>query len=111
MYCLGIHKSKPLKGPSLHTSQIRRTDANTARSVTADVRMFHAHWLSGTSVRQTMFNLYPRNMALHDLDAVTALPHPATGIVEMPSLMRSSYHFMEAGGLYLIGGFSLRSCP
>ncbi|KAI0322894.1 sec24-like protein [Amylostereum chailletii] len=86
MYTLAIHKSKALKG----------------RNVSADVRNYSSHCMMGMSVRETMFQLYPRMMALHDLDDLIALPHPTTGIVEMPSLMRDSYQFMQAGGIYLV---------
>ncbi|THH07856.1 hypothetical protein EW146_g9184 [Bondarzewia mesenterica] len=85
MYSLAIHKSKPLK----------------ARNVSSDVRNFHAHRLSALSVRATMFYLYPRLLAIHDLDDQIALPN-AEGWVEMPSLMRASHLFMETHGIYLI---------
>ncbi|EIM88784.1 protein transporter SEC24 [Stereum hirsutum FP-91666 SS1] len=107
MYALGIHKSKPFK----------------ARSVTSDVRNFHSHKLLALGVRATMFTLYPRMLALHDLDEAIALPQPvpapavkgtATATdgdggegevvmrIDMPGMMRCSYRFMQAGGVYLI---------
>lgn len=85
MYSLAIHKSKPLK----------------ARNVSSDVRNFHAHRLSALSVRSTMFHLYPRLLAIHDLDDQIALPN-AEGWVDMPSLMRASHLFMVAHGIYLV---------
>jgi protein transport protein SEC24 len=61
-----------------------------------------------------MHYLYPRLVALHDLNTETALPQmveTSEGTVvekiRMPSCMRNSYHFMEASGLYLIGGLLL----
>lgn len=64
-----------------------------------------------------MFTLYPRMLALHDLDEAIALPQPvpaANGTatddggevvmrIDMPGMMRCSYRFMQAGGVYLIG--------
>ncbi|TFY60009.1 hypothetical protein EVG20_g7584 [Dentipellis fragilis] len=85
MYALGMHKSKPLK----------------ARNVSPDVRAYTMHRFLSSPVRYTMFHLYPRLLAIHDLDDTIALPNPDTGVIEMPSLMRDSYVFMEAGGIYL----------
>ena len=54
------------------------------------------------SVRSTMHHLYPRLLALHDLNDEIALPD-ANGRVDLPSLMRDSHLFMESHGVYLIG--------
>jgi protein transport protein SEC24 len=50
-----------------------------------------------------MYHLYPRMLAVHDLSDSIALPHPETGFVKMPSLMRGSHIFMQANGIYLVG--------
>lgn len=50
-----------------------------------------------------MHHLYPRLMALHDLDDEIALPKLDSSEVELPSLMRNSHLFMEGHGVYLIG--------
>jgi protein transport protein SEC24 len=50
-----------------------------------------------------MYRLYPRLLAVHDLDANIALPHPETGIIEVPSLMRGSHVFMQEDGIYVTG--------
>ena len=106
MYSLAIHKSKPLKGTYDPTDVILSADvcSSSARNVSSDVRNFHAHRLSALSVRSTMFHLYPRLLAIHDLDDQIALPN-AEGWVDMPSLMRASHLFMVAHGIYLVGEF------
>ena len=74
----------------------------TARNVTADVRNFYTYRILGMSARSIMHHLYPRMLALHDLNDTIALPD-ANGRVDMPSLMRDSHLFMESHGVYLIG--------
>ncbi|KAL1946226.1 hypothetical protein VTO73DRAFT_15353 [Trametes versicolor] len=85
LYILGMMKTKPLKG----------------RNVTADVRNFHAHKIMAMSTRSIMFHLYPRMLAVHDLNDEIALPD-ANGKIDLPSLMRDSHLFMESHGVYLI---------
>ncbi|KAM5536129.1 hypothetical protein V8D89_010228 [Ganoderma adspersum] len=84
LYILAMMKVKPLKG----------------RNVTADVRNYHAHKLSAMGARSVMHHLYPRMLALHDLDDTIALPDE-NGRVQLPSLMRDSHLFMESHGVYL----------
>nr|QIE48582.1 hypothetical protein [Trametes gibbosa] len=85
LYILGMTKTKPLKG----------------RNVTADVRNFHAHKIMAMSARSIMFHLYPRMLAVHDLNDQIALPD-ANGKLDLPSLMRDSHLFMESHGVYII---------
>ncbi|TFK84659.1 sec24-like protein [Polyporus arcularius HHB13444] len=85
VYVLAMMKTKPLKG----------------RSVTADVRNYYGHKISAMSARRIMHHLYPRMLALHDLNDEIALPD-ANGRVDLPSLMRCSHLFMESHGVYLI---------
>ena len=68
------------------------------------------------SPRDLIYFLYPRLLALHDLDDQIALPFAVEDAVDgetqspmaripisMPSCMRNGHYFMEAGGIYLIG--------
>ncbi|TFK46815.1 hypothetical protein OE88DRAFT_1811622 [Heliocybe sulcata] len=85
VYTLSLLKSKSLK----------------ARNVTSDVRNYHARRILSLGVRSLMHHLYPRMLALHDLDDTTALPD-ANGRISWPSHMRDSYVYMEAHGIYVI---------
>ncbi|KAF4618938.1 hypothetical protein D9613_010130 [Agrocybe pediades] len=92
-FTLALQKTKPLK----------------ARQVSSDVRNYHVHRILSMSPRTLMHYLYPRLLALHDLDDEIALPQLVRtddgGKREatlMPSCMRNSYFFMEAGGVYMI---------
>ncbi|KAF8183126.1 sec24-related protein [Pholiota molesta] len=92
-YTLALQKTKPLK----------------ARQVSSDVRNYHIHRILGMSPRTLMNYLYPRLLALHDLEDHIALPQLITNDdgttaerILMPECMRNSYFQMESGGLYLI---------
>ncbi|KAH0826675.1 hypothetical protein J3R83DRAFT_5063 [Lanmaoa asiatica] len=93
LYILAITKSKPLKGFS---------SLRPGRNVSADVRNYYAQKILSMSVRSTMQHLYPRLLALHDLDENAALRDATTGQVCLPSPMRDSHTFMEGHGVYLI---------
>ncbi|KDR79957.1 hypothetical protein GALMADRAFT_242124 [Galerina marginata CBS 339.88] len=92
-FILALQKTKPLK----------------ARQVSSDVRNYHIHRILSMGPRTLMHYLYPRLLALHDLDDTIALPQMVANPdgttserILMPSCMRNSYFFMEAGGIYLI---------
>ena len=81
-----------------------------ARQVSSDVRNYHIHRMLSMGSRTLMNYLYPRLIALHDLDNQIALPQIVEASdgcmfekVVMPACMRNSYYFMEAGGVYLFG--------
>ena len=73
------------------------------------------------SPRDLIHFLYPRLLALHDLDDQIALPLAVEDNVDgesqnpkgqtpilMPSCMRNGHYFMEASGIYLIGMYFFR---
>ena len=74
-----------------------------ARNVSVDVRNYGAHRIRSMSIRALMQHLYPRLLALHDLEEDFALPHQATGRISLPAIMRDSHIYMEANGIYIIG--------
>jgi protein transport protein SEC24 len=81
--------------------------STTARNVSADVRNYFAHRMRSMSVKTLMQFLYPRLLSLHDLKDDVAVPHPETGKIAWPNLMRDSHIYMEAHGVYLIGVFMI----
>lgn len=55
------------------------------------------------SVRSLKHHLYPRFIALHDLEDSACFPDPETGKLAIPSAMRCTHIDMTANGVYLIG--------
>lgn len=86
VYTLAMMKCKPLKG----------------RNVTSDVRNYSCRKILRMGARSIMFHLYPSLLALHDLHPTIAVPDPASGIIDFPSIMRDSYLFMSSDGVYVI---------
>lgn len=113
-FILGLQKTKPLKGNHFHKWRRLSGQVNgniyPARQVASDVRNYHIHRILNMGACTLMHYLYPRLLALHDLDDTAALPQVAenedgsTSIKTlMPSCMRNGYYFMEGGGIYLMG--------
>lgn len=67
------------------------------------MRNYFAHRMMSMSVRTLIQHIYPRLLAIHDLDDSIALPDPTTGNIALPTSMRDSYFWMEADGIYIIG--------
>ncbi len=101
MYMLGLVKSRAFKGGSEST----------------DRRVHEMRMLRCMGALETSLYLYPRMIALHNLqpeegfpetspppenggDPATALP--ATGHLRMPPMMRTSFARVEPGGVYLV---------
>jgi protein transport protein SEC24 len=84
-----------------------------ARQVSSDVRNYEIHKIKSMDIRSLIHHLYPRLMALHDLEDTIAVPQGieqpdgtfATQIA-FPSCTRDTHTFMGSGGLYLIGAFN-----
>ena len=53
------------------------------------------------SVTSTMTLLYPRLLAIHDLEEDIGFPGP-NGKLKLPAFMRASYAYMVAEGAYLL---------
>lgn len=120
-----MFKSKPLKGTykdmfTFFHSYKLIPNHPLARYVSSDMRNYWINKLLSMSTRNIMHHLYPRMLAIHDLNETIALPLPLTNPqngdessesvkikIDMPSLMRDSYIFMAGHGVYIIGGFRL----
>ncbi|KAJ3550127.1 hypothetical protein NMY22_g625 [Coprinellus aureogranulatus] len=92
-FILALQKSKPLK----------------ARQVSSDVRNYEIHKIKSMDLRSLIHHLYPRLMALHDLEDTIAIPQEVeqpdgtvVTTISYPSCTRASHTFMESGGLYMI---------
>ena len=85
-------------------------NSSIARQVSSDVRNYEIHRLMSMGMRSLVHHLYPRLLALHDLDDRIALPREETlpdGTVitriSYPSCTRDSHFFMEPAGVYMVG--------
>ncbi|KAF9517526.1 hypothetical protein BS47DRAFT_1371371 [Hydnum rufescens UP504] len=86
IYALSFLKSKSIKGGSIG-SDIRNYDAHRIK------------WMGATSL---LSYLYPRLIAIHDLDEHVGIPDLNSSWIPLPTPMRPSYLYMEAHGAYLI---------
>ncbi|KAL2258436.1 hypothetical protein VTK26DRAFT_8266 [Humicola hyalothermophila] len=87
MYMLGMVKSRAFKGGS-ETTDRRVHDMRLIRSVGA---------------RELSLYLYPRVIALHNLQPEDGFPDPALGgNLRMPPALRASFAYVEPGGVYLV---------
>lgn len=86
VYVNCILKSRPLKGTP----------------VMSDVRNVHAHQLSSKTVAEVIRGLYPRLYKLHEEPETMGTYDPNTGRLEMPTILRSNYTWMQGHGIYLM---------
>ncbi|KAL5508758.1 hypothetical protein ACEPAG_4737 [Sanghuangporus baumii] len=99
----------------LYLLALQKNRSLRAHNVPADIRNYYAQRLLTMSVRTTLYHLYPRFLALHDLTDDIALPpgyadgsiasgsRPIpTNRLQLPSLMRDTFMAMRADGIYLI---------
>ncbi|GMK56207.1 hypothetical protein CspeluHIS016_0300470 [Cutaneotrichosporon spelunceum] len=85
IFTLCMVKAKPLKGGN----------------VVADVRAHYLRVAKGAGATAIMSSLYPRIMAVHDLDEKYGFPGP-NGRLRLPRFMRASHVWMVSEGAYLL---------
>ncbi|KAI3998254.1 hypothetical protein K525DRAFT_281509 [Schizophyllum commune Loenen D] len=91
-----------LKGLLAHTLGLLKTKPLKFRvAVAADVRVYAAHKLLSSGVKEIVRRCYPRVMAVHDLEEGACIVPDEHGRITWPTLMRASHMFMEAHGVYL----------
>lgn len=85
MYMLGLIKSRALKAGQEPT----------------DRRIFDAKLIKSMGLMELSLYLYPRIIAVHNLDETDGFPNE-NGHLRMPSSIRASYSKVQEGGVYLV---------
>ncbi|KAF4126128.1 protein transport protein SEC24 [Geosmithia morbida] len=86
MYVLGLIKSRALK----------------AGIETSDRRVYEMRLVRSMGPAELSVYLYPRMVALHNLQPEEGFADPETGHLKMPPAVRLSYSRVEPGGVYLV---------
>lgn len=86
MYMLGLIKCRTFKGGN----------------ETSDRRVHEMRMIRGMGCLEMSLYLYPRMIALHNLQAEEGFGDPATGHLKMPPSMRNTFSKIEPGGVYLM---------
>jgi protein transport protein SEC24 len=86
MYMLGMIKTRAFKGGSENT----------------DRRVHEMRMIRSMGALELSLYLYPRMIALHNLQPEEGFADPATGHLKMPPTMRTSFSRVEPGGVYLV---------
>ncbi|ROW09894.1 hypothetical protein VPNG_06259 [Cytospora leucostoma] len=86
MYMLALTKCKAFKGGN----------------ETSDRRVHEMRMIRGMGCLELSLYLYPRMIALHNLQADEGFADPATGHLKLPPSVRDSFSKVEPGGVYLM---------
>ncbi|PHH54876.1 Uncharacterized protein C4.03c [Ceratocystis fimbriata CBS 114723] len=86
MYMLGLNKTRAFK----------------AGTETSDRRVNELRLIRSIGAREMSLYLYPRILALHNLQPEEGFPDAETGHLKIPPAMRASFSRVEAGGVYLV---------
>ncbi|KAB5518733.1 hypothetical protein GE09DRAFT_510725 [Coniochaeta sp. 2T2.1] len=86
MYMLGLIKSRAFKGGN----------------ESSDRRVHEMRMIRSMGALEISLYLYPRMIALHNLQPEEGFPDPQTGHLKMPPQMRTSFSRVEVGGVYLV---------
>ncbi|CAK7241893.1 MAG: COPII coat Sec23p-Sfb3p heterodimer component [Sporothrix thermara] len=86
MYMLGLIKCRAFKGGN----------------ETGDRRVHEMRMIRSMGALELSLYLYPRILALHNLQPDEGFPDPETGHLKMPPSMRATFSKVEPGGVYLV---------
>ncbi|KAJ9158015.1 Transporter sec24 [Coniochaeta hoffmannii] len=86
MYILGLIKSRAFKGGN----------------ESSDRRVHEMRMIRSMGALELSLYLYPRMIAIHNLEPEDGFPDPQTGQLRMPPTMRTSFSRVEPGGVYLV---------
>lgn len=86
MYMLSLIKCRAFKGGNEST----------------DRRVHEMRMIRSMGALELSLYLYPRMIAIHNLQPEEGFPDPQTGHLKMPPTMRTSFSRVEVGGVYLI---------
>lgn len=86
MFMLSLIKSRAFKGGNEPT----------------DRRVLDMRALKGMGALELSLYLYPRMIALHNLEPEDGFPDAETGHLRMPSMLRASFSRCEPGGVYIL---------
>lgn len=86
MYMLGLIKCRAFKGGN----------------ETSDRRVHEMRMIRGMGCLELSLYLYPRMVAVHDLQPEECFADPATGQLKLPPSMRNTFSKVEPGGVYLM---------